>query len=598
MLDREAVAVVLLVAFVAIGLTPRNGAALAGLAAVLVSPLVLLALRPRAERSVDQGTLRVLGAFGVAVGVLTLASLLARDPRVSLFGMPLQHNGTLLWMGLAVLMYVVVSRSRLGDLGRVARAGAVLGAVLAVAAVADRFGLIPGVRIAGDAYGILEHPHSLTQVLVVSLACAIAWAAARRGTERAVAMSCSSLCLVGLVVGWTRAAWVGAAGGAVIVIVYALARRRHERLRVVAAVLGVLAVLAALGAFWLLLVADGPRAPQWLVRASNGRTIIWTSAFVRTAQSPAIGQGMAQFTAWGAWKADPGVTMTASGTNDPHNVVLSWLVGGGVVGLAAFLAAGYAGLWGLFRVLDERVPTVSTAAMVAGVLAWWGSLMFGWITPIGGLLAAVVAGVLLPSATTARIAEPALAAARRAGPVLAAAAFSVIALGVTILSWPVVTAEYVNVGLMDSGTSRSEDYAIAAEATGDAWCAELALDAYLDGARGDSPDREAYLVAAQRLAPIAMRGAAWHAGAALAIADFVDVQRRMRGTLDWGLFERAIDAGRLADPASGLWDYLGAARAREYGREQDAVDHAKRALEYPQTVKVRRWLLGIAQAPR
>jgi O-antigen ligase len=596
LLDREAVSVVLFFALLGLALTPRNSAALTGLLVVYAAPLILLTLRPRAERAIDRGTRIVLSVIFAAAGVLVLTSLLAADPRVSLFGMVFQHSGSSMWLGLAATAGVLASRSRPGDPGRVSRATALFGAALGLAAVADRLGLFTGLRISDESSGILEHSISLTQVLVVCLCCAAAWALSKQGNQRIAALASMALCTAGLFSGWTRAAWVGLFVGAGICLLYVVILRGRRGSRVLGATVVLAAMLAVLATFWLVAGRSvGPQVPQWLSKASNGRTTIWTSAFAQFRQSPIIGQGTEQFTAWISWSAQPDGQTDVAGTNDPHNVVLAWMLAGGVLGLAAFSLATFAVLWVAFGVIEASGARWGPVATTAGFLAWGVAMMFGWVTPIGGFTAAIVFASLLPyhagSVAEAR-SEP--VRERAFGPL--ALGSVVIFAALCVWSWPVVLAEYGNGLRMDSGEADVSLFADAALATGDAYCAWSAV-ARLDSAAIEQRGNRLQLLDQVRsIGPALETAARWDANSAFALVGMVSVRHDLTGELDWPLFKRAIAAGQQADPASGVWDYLGASRGARYGQDGDAIVYAKQALRYPQGPVTRKWLVDLAES--
>lgn len=584
--------VVLGLTLLAVALSPRNAAALTGLLAAAAAPLVLAALRPRLGPRPERDSAWALGAFAVAAVVLSLAALRAADVRVSLFGLLGQHSGALLWLSLAVLVGSVALRSRPGDAGRVARAVGVSGAVMGVAGLLDFAGLFHDLRAAESAAGILENSNSFTQALVVALGCAVAWAIGRRGIERAVASGCAVLCVGGLAAGNTDAAWVGLVLGiAVAGVAIVVARARRPRPAWLAAG-GTAASAAVLGGTWVWLARGAGIVPEWVEVASNERTTIWASALAQAARHLLTGRGPEQFTCWVQWSSNPGVDLSFVGTGDPHNVMLYWLLGAGVPGLAVFSAALYLGLRALFGVVTVARHRLALAAMVAGVLAWGVAIMFSWTGPLGGILAAVVTGALL-GRMPAKV-----AAAPRSGPGVVAnagiAAFATIAIAVVAWSWGVVPAEYVRAWGLGLGTADPAALATVARATGDPSFASLAVRQLMAGATARPAEAASLQEAALGLVPALTRAATWNVDAAMDLHDSALARGPAAGAAKWSDAEAALATGQQADPASGLWEYLGAVDARAIGREPAAREHARRALRFPQSAEVRAWLETVA----
>jgi hypothetical protein len=590
-LEREAIAVVLGVTVLALLLTPRNASALTSLVALAGAPLLIVCLRIRPASLPDASAGRALTVLGVCVAVLAVACVNAADPRVSYFGMLGQHSGGLMWLALALLASVIVVFARPGDAGRIARAVALTGAVLSASAVLDAVGVFRSARFSGAASGLLENSISLAQCLVVALGCAVAWAlSARTAWSRTGAWSSLALVAGGIVLTSSRAAWVAVALSAAFGwgAVWAV-RRWSLKPRVFAAFCASLVVVGLLGA-WLVAGRPETGSDSWIAGLSNQRSTIWASAFAQTSQHLLFGKGPEQFSAWVAWSTTPGVDLSKTGTYDPHNLALSWLLAAGLAGFGALLAAVFAVARAVWSTIAERDYHRGLLAMAAGVGGLGTALMFAWTSPTSVLLATVATSAVV--GTGARRSDVPAAVGRYGLLAVAIVTFALVALaGPT--SWRVAVAEYEWARGVGAGTPVTSLEPVAIR-TGDPTLATVAATARVDAAQSGAVAARSALAGAGDLTRVLERAAPWHVDAALALMDLWAARAAITGERDSRAFAAAVSAGKRADPASGMWDYIAAARAQAAGDSEAAEAHAEAALAYPQSEPVRAWLRGVA----
>ena len=107
------------------------------------------------------------------------------------------------------------------------------------------------------------------------------------------------------------------------------------------------------------------------------RSYIWNMALEGVAERPVLGWGQGNFNYIFNEKYDPNLYSAESWYDRAHNIILDWLVAGGVLGLLAYLsifaALAYYLFWVPFRKHDEanndRFFTVPERAVLIGLLA-------------------------------------------------------------------------------------------------------------------------------------------------------------------------------------------------------------------------------------
>jgi len=570
--SREVVGVAVGFSVLAIAFSPRNAAALTALLCGGLWPVLLVGLRMSELRRPGRALTVALSLCTASVVLMLARSSLAADMRVSLVGALGQHAGALTWLVALLVLLAAVVTARPGDVGRTARAMALVGGVLAVAATLDRIGAFAVVRFSPEPSGFMENSGSLAQLLVVSACAAAAWMlAARTRAEKGAAAACLAACLCGLIVAQTSGAWVGLlvgiSTGAVVLV---LARSGRLRPAVMAGVLVGILMLSVIAISWMLADGVSPGIEQRLAVAANDRFTIWTSALGQIKQAPVLGSGAEQFSAWVNWDVEPGPQLSKTGTYDTHNLALYWLVSVGIVG--ALLAACAAGAMAarLFAAVVRR-PQPAVVALVAGCVAWVGAVMFVWISPLALFAVALFAGQLSVGGEP----DPGSRIRLRPAVPLVIALCGVVASGM-IFAWG-ASAEYRWADMVDRGTVNPLLLRQLAVSTGDPSLAVEALESALEATGSDTQGAEQHIAA---LEPILARAASWHVDAAFGRFVIESMRAAPRSVTSWRGVEAGLAAGRSADPTSGLWDSAGALQAAGLGLDEYAQELSLRASEF------------------
>jgi O-antigen ligase len=281
------------------------------------------------------------------------------------------------YFGALVLGVVVTSLQRPRD-ARLVVGGFVLGVVLSVLVGLINDGL-GGAGAAtetltsteGRLQGGLGDPNFLAAAIVPAIVLAGALLPSVRATARWALVLCIGLLVVGLMATQSRGGAVAAAG----VFLAALFLMPRQRRRVLAAGLGI----ALVGALYF---ATYPNAFERITSSAgsgSGRTDIWQVAWRITAQHPAVGVGLHNFTVYSPrYVREPGalnnVDLIAERPHAVHNTYLELLTETGVVGLALFLAMIVASLRAAWQAAsmferrgDQALGTLSRGVLVAGV---------------------------------------------------------------------------------------------------------------------------------------------------------------------------------------------------------------------------------------
>jgi O-antigen ligase len=579
---------------VALVIAPLFTASSVGVWAMLVSAVVVALVRYRAAAPITKDTWTLIGVGALAIGLVVATSLLAQDVTHSFFGKPGQRAGAITWVGMLLLFVVLVVRARPGDLGRVLRAVALASGVMAIAALVDSAGLIEVWRFSEEAAGLLESSISLGEVLALGAGCAAAWAlSSRDAVQQALGWATVAIVVIAMLAADARAGLVALAAAVAIVAVARLAGpRTNTAMRAWGVALAAVAV-ALIAAGWFLIGPDGlDRADQW-AEFTNQRSVIWASGYGAAAQAPILGRGPDQFSAWAAWSSDPSVGLSKAGTYDPHNLLLAWFVAAGFAGLLVAGVVAAAGLGRMFVTFHQRGYALAVGAVLAALLGWSISLMFAWMAPIGAFLAVLVFASLLSAGDRAAHAPAPSRSVRYVVTGIAAA----VALGLLVGSWPGSVSEYEWAQRSASGTLDAAAVVQLAEASGDPSLAALAVGTLVQEAAQNPALAASNVELAERVEPILADASTWHVDAAYA---GMLLRALMLGALEqgsWDDVDAYIQAGRRADPASGLWDYVAAVQAERLGEAELAREYATAALDYPQPDSVRPYLEGLAATP-
>jgi hypothetical protein len=176
----------------------------------------------------------------------------------------------------------------------------------------------------------------------------------------------------------------------------------------------------------------------------------------------------------------------------------------------------------------------------------------------------------------------------------AAAVAAVAAIGLVVAWAPGLVDEWAWAQESSSGSVDAVAIAELAEASGDPSVAAAAVGMLVQEAEQNPDLASSNVELAQGLEPILESAAPWHVDAAYA---GMALHVTMLGALEqgsWDDVDAYIQAGKLADPTSGLWDYVAAAQAERLGETERASEYAAQALEYPLPEAVRFYLEELA----
>ncbi len=254
------------------------------------------------------------------------------------------------------------------------------------------------------AYGLTQHPNLLGGVLVIGMLAAVGLALRPAGQARGAAIALAGANFGGLLLTFSRAAWLALAVGAVIMAGLLLHRRTAIGIdrRNAARLIALLALIAALfvATQWrLLLPRFGLSWEGVEVRSNDERAGLEASAWTLIAENPLGGVGYGNF-AIALWLRQPPALAAYPIYQPVHRVPLLAAaelgIGGGLLWLA--LAAGtWLALWRGRRDWPAgEIPlsvAAATAAMLAGltVISWFD--FYPWFSPQGRLLSWIAWGL-------------------------------------------------------------------------------------------------------------------------------------------------------------------------------------------------------------
>jgi O-antigen ligase len=588
-LRREPVAVGLAVVLLALVLLPRNGAALTGLIAAC-GLAVWLVIARGADADVDlRRSIPGIAALAGPPAIIVLCAVLAVNPAVALSGTVMQRTGAALWVAVSALALAAGFTARPGDTGRSVRSIAVFSAALGVSVLLEAVGVFRVQRAPGPPAGFMENALSAGQLMAVGVLCAVGWAAGSKTLgERLCAGVAAVVSLAGLAFADSAGAWVGlGAGVSAAVVVWLLAHSGRLKPVVVAAGLAA-GLIVVTGALWLTFgdTATGP-LEQRLSGVANARFETWESAIASVRSAPLMGHGPDQFSAFIAWESDPGSTFEPVGTSDPHNLLLYLLTSSGAVGLAAALGAIFVISHRVLRPLERR-PSWALAAVAGALAAWLAASMLVWVGPLALALVALLLGPFML--------ERRGAAAGEGDPVRVlrpAAAVAMVAAGTALaIASTGASHEYRWTRALDTGEPVSPMAIQAARATQDpTYVLRAALDV-LFAAQDDPSGATRALEELAPVEPLVERDSAWQVDLALVRYQLAAVRIASQGAVSWDEAARALQAGKRADPRSGLWDYNGAVQAEALGFRSEALEYAKAALGHELPANVRAYLMA------
>lgn len=344
---------------------------------------------------------RVLAGAGqvwaLLLTALCLSALTGLDGLYAWIGTPERNFGALTWALCALTFIVGQQLEDAGDARWVVAAGVLTAGAAGAWAAVEAFGWEP-VRVDVDPGRLLGPLGSAAflgaaAVLLLPLAIGCGLDATWSRRSRTVAGVCAALSVVALIGAGARAAWLGALGTAVTVLVlrrrWVVARRRRAALALTAALVTVLAMGVALGAGGRLgSVADGGAG------GGSSRIDEWRVAARVVARHP-FGVGPEGYRIAFAEGVDASYERRHGRAVIPdraHNSLLDVTLAAGLPGLVAFgVLIGFVGRR-LIRALRQGPGW--TAGAAAGVLAYWMQSLFlfpiATLEPAAWLIAGLV----------------------------------------------------------------------------------------------------------------------------------------------------------------------------------------------------------------
>lgn len=447
---------------------PLKAVALA-LAGLLVAVGLAVDGRAAGELLVAMKRSRLAWACLVALGLASLATATALEPRVSFLGNYPDYRG-LLGIAAAVAIgagaaAIAVRRGEASWLYHVAVVGA-LG--VSVVGVFER---------AWVSFDQLEHNFvrvsstlgnssnlGVYLVLALPLCAGVLLNTGDRRAWRAAAAVAVGLGLVTLVWTSSRGAWLGLVAALLAGVVVLAAKRRGRQLLLVIAALA--AVVVLLGAVVLLTPKAASRLSSLAdasSRSSQVRLSMWRSSVRMVADRPLLGFGPNSFVAAFPPYRERGQEDGAEGyrvTESAHNLFADAGTSAGVPGvlaLVAIIAASGVAVARWTRSQEDALGPAAVAGALAGSLV---ALQFHYVTMDTGPLIASLVGVLVAAETQTRAPAPGvaeLAPSGTAGTVAVRVGLGVVALvclGFAVLSVGVLRADRAlsqSVARLDSG---------------------------------------------------------------------------------------------------------------------------------------------------
>lgn len=493
--------------------------------------------------------------------VLGASALLSENPRVSLLGLAGQHNGWLMWVIAWAFFTLFLFAPGTGATRSLPPLIAVFGGVSGLVALLQRARILESSALfSAEPAGVFESSVALGQVCVLAVFCAAAWARDPKTSPagRVLAVTSGLASAVGLL---TASASAAIAGLAVALTLYAVTRAVTRTHPVRAFVTGSLS-FAALSFVTTITLATIPATTGVFAAADrilNNRPTLWKSAWEQFLQYVWLGAGPEQYSAWASWDVTRVGALRVQAAFDPHSTLMSVLTAGGIAALVALLAALAAVAARLLSSSDESLPE-GQLILLAGTAGWAFSTSAAWSDPLSAFFAAAILGsVLGVRSRTASDAPPGRA-------MRAAAAAMVAAMGLCAVAGLVFTARPMLAEM---------DWAQVRDGIVEYYEPEPAPDPTfaLTRAYGVPPGGQLDILVPHS------DDASWHVDVAFSLAEARFLAAA--GDLDdeeWEDITAMLDAGRTADPASSLWDFVGYLVASESGREEQALTLARRAV--------------------
>ncbi|MDZ4168485.1 MAG: O-antigen ligase family protein [Coriobacteriia bacterium] len=369
------------------------------MAAALAIPLFAWALT---RLRLDRERIQLLAVASLPVLLMLITSLRTASPAQALLGGGPMWQGWVLWACALGWFWVAVAAADGRDLMRVVRVLVWLGSLAALWTLFESAGLFATYqeRSGAAAMALFDSPNSLGQVLTLTIAATVSLAL-RKNQDARVRLGYILLALLqfsAILAAGSRAALLGIVIG---VAAYGILESGHtgpsRAVRLVsAAALALFGVgFGVVSAAWSGIL--GPDAFSRVDQLLSGRFAIWNHAGERLVQYPLMGAGPGSFDSIITWDVMADGTVGASLTYDQHSILLTWLMGAGLLGLAAFgLAATVLGLH-IVRSVEAAHSSASVRVLAAGGVALFVAMLSSWPEPLALLSVSLIVGCLITS---------------------------------------------------------------------------------------------------------------------------------------------------------------------------------------------------------
>jgi len=534
------------------------------IAGIVLAPALGVAAVATGKRLPDAAKPATI-SIAALVAVLSLAAALSGDMVTALWGHVGVRTGLLAWSAAAVWFVAGTVAASGRTLRTMVATIAIGGAIASLFAAADAAGIMTRVaRWSPEPSGFMSNSNALAQLLVLGLACAAAWIALSRspGTKLAAQIALA-LNLAGLVLSQSRGAWIAAVlGGLVAWFLIARKPALPSRRIGIGVVTGLLAFIIAIGVLWwsgdgVAGLADGVTGD--LNDLTTGRMAIWGGALEQLQASPALGEGPGLFSVIYEWSADPARLFGRDviGTRCGHSLLFAIPAAGGIAGLAALLALAGTLASALSRVITRSKFNAGAVFTACGLGAWGVTQLVECADPLSMLSAALLTGTLLGASL--RDTTPEQSTHRPAMLVATFVAGGMLAIALVAFAAPLISHEMAWLDKIESGTVTADALIEGYDETGDSVYATAALQSLLSqAANGAAVNVESTVARAREFATRALPDAERDADLAIQCVQAFEAQWGV--AQDTEMLQKALGAGRMADPATDLFDIIDALR--------------------------------------
>jgi len=368
----------------------------------ILAALIVLALARHGTWIVPRTWLHLPVAAFLAANVL--ATIVAPDPHLSIFGDPDRHLGLTFLLDMAILYLAVAIAYRVPTDWMVLGGAVLIASILVTAYAAAQYVGVDPVQWTGQdrPFSTVGNPDILGHLLSVLFGLALGLAAGGRGATAGKILVAVFLAATLAVA--TRGALLGI-GAALLAFAFARAKLAKSATGELVRVAATILVLVAISTPFFLGSPLGARAKDAFAETSlSGRVSIWDAATRAWAERPVLGFGTDSFSVAYPRGRQPGsaaVLGPGVAQNSAHSWLFQSLATTGLIGLAALIGLIGAGSWLLWR-HTLRLPMIGTLLGLAWVAYWVNGLV-----SVGSISVDWVPWVILGSVAALAAAPPA-----------------------------------------------------------------------------------------------------------------------------------------------------------------------------------------------